>query len=58
MAVAIEESPMPHRGPTGSGHFGFFFFGAFAPFFLIGFVVLRVGLSLVRGSHRLASRRV
>jgi hypothetical protein len=37
--------------------FGFFFFGAFVPFFLIGFVVLRVGLSLVRGSHRLASRR-
>jgi hypothetical protein len=38
--------------------FGFFFFGAFVPFFLIGFVVVRVGLSVVRGGRGLASGRL
>jgi hypothetical protein len=38
--------------------FGFFFFGAFVPFFVIGFVVLRVGLSIVRGGRGLASGRL
>lgn len=38
--------------------FGFIFFGAFVPFILIGFVVVRVGLSIVRGGRYLASGRV
>jgi hypothetical protein len=38
--------------------FGFIFFGAFVPFVLIGFVVVRVGLSIGRGGRRLASGRV
>jgi hypothetical protein len=44
-------------GSLAGAIFGFIFFGAFAPFVLIGFVVLRVGLSLIRGGRCLVSRR-
>jgi hypothetical protein len=38
--------------------FGFVFFGAFVPFFVIGFVVLRIGLSIVRGGRGRKSGRL
>lgn len=38
--------------------FGFIFFGGFVPFILLGFVVVRVSLSVVRGGRGLASGRV
>jgi hypothetical protein len=38
--------------------FGFILFGGFVPFFLIGFVVVRVGLWIVRSGRYLVSRRV
>jgi hypothetical protein len=37
---------------------GFIFFGGFVPFILLGFVVVRIGLSAVRAGRGLASRRV
>jgi hypothetical protein len=44
-------------GSLAGAIFGLIFFGAFVPFILIGFVVLRVGVSVIRGGRCLVSRR-
>jgi hypothetical protein len=44
-------------GGLAAAIFGFVFFGAFVPFFLLGFVGVRVGLAIARGGRRFASGR-